>query len=170
MKLSIIALVHEMSFKSGVFPHSLKAAKVAPVFKKGCKYAIENYRPISDLPVLSKVFERVLSTKLLSFFNQNSVRQCIQYGFRKKHNTTHAVFHVITHIYDNIFSNNFSCVLTLNQGWKPVMEYSSTVLVLEYHFWGTRTRNPWYSVSTRTRRSMYSVKKSAEYTSTFGFR
>ena len=42
--------------------------------------------------------------------------------------------------------------------------------VLEYHFWGTRTRNPWYSVNTRTRKSMYSVKKSAEYTSTFGFR
>ena len=58
------------------------------------------------------------------------------------------------------------------------MEYASTVLVLEYRFWGTRTRNPWYSVSTR--RSMYSVlegqctrysvKKRAEYMSTFGFR
>ena len=52
-----------------------------------------------------------------------------------------------------------------------VLEYCThTRLLLEYRFWGTRTRNPWYSVSTRTRRSMYSVKKSVEYTSTLGFR
>ena len=104
----------EMSFKLGVFSNSLKAARVVAVFKKGCKSTIENYRPISILPALSKVFEKVLSTKLLSFFNQNSVLQCAQYGFCKKHNTTHAVVDDVSHIYENIFSNNFSCFLTLD--------------------------------------------------------
>ena len=54
-----------------------------------------------------------------------------------------------------------------------VLEYSTrTQVQLEYHFLNTRIRNPRYSVSTRTRRSMCTVwvKKSAEYTSTFGFR
>ena len=56
----------------------------------------------------------------------------------------------------------------------PVMEYSSTVLVLEYHFWSTRTCNPCYSVSRllvlEGQYTRYLVKKSAEYTSSFGFR
>ena len=63
---------------------------------------------------MSKIFEKVLSTKLLSFFTQNSVLQSTLYGFRKKHNTTQAVLDVITHIYDNIYSNNNSSVLTLD--------------------------------------------------------
>ena len=52
-----------------------------------------------------------------------------------------------------------------------VLEYSTCTRVqLEYDFLSTRIRNPRYLVSTRTRRSMYSVEKSVEYTSTFGFR
>ena len=85
-----------------------------PIFKKGSNTIPENFRPISILPALSNIFEKVLSTKLLSFFTQNSVLQSTQYGFRKKHTTTQAVLDVITHIYDNIYSNNHSSVLTLD--------------------------------------------------------
>ena len=60
------------------------------------------------------ILTNITSTKLLSFFTQNSVLHCTQYGFRKKHNTTQAVLDVITHIYDNIYSNNYSSVLTLD--------------------------------------------------------
>ena len=49
-----------------------------------------------------------------SFFNQNSILQDTQYGFRKKHNTIHAVLDVITQLYDNIANNKFSCILTLD--------------------------------------------------------
>ena len=104
----------ETSFKLGIFPYSLKVAKVLPIFKKGSNTIPENFRPISILPALSKIFEKVLSTKLLSFFTQNSVLQSTQYGFRKEHNTTQAVLDVITHIYDSISSNNHSSVLTLD--------------------------------------------------------
>ena len=103
-----------MSFKLGIFPNSLKVAKVLPIFKKSSNTIPKNFRPISILPALSKIFEKVLSTKLLSFFTQNSVLQSTQYGFRKKHNTTQAVLDVITHIYDNIYSNNHSSILTLD--------------------------------------------------------
>ena len=62
----------EMSFKLEI----LKVARVIPTFKKGSNKAPENYRPISILPALSKIFEKVISTKLLNFFNQNSILQC----------------------------------------------------------------------------------------------
>ena len=97
-----------------IFPNSLKVAKVLPIFKKGSNTIPENFRPIFILPALSKIFEKVLSTKLLSFFTQNSVLQSTQYNFCKKHNTTQAVLDVITHIYDNTYSNNHSSVLTLD--------------------------------------------------------
>ena len=94
--------------------NSLKVAKVLPIFKKGSNTIPKNFRPIPILPALSKIFEKILSTKLLSFFTQNSFLQSTPYGFRKKHNTTQAVLDVITHIYDNIYSNNHSSVLTLD--------------------------------------------------------
>ena len=85
-----------------------------PIFKKGFNTIPENFRPISTLHALTKIFEKILSTKLLSFFTQNSVLQSTQYGFRKKHNTTQAVLDVIALIYDNIYSINHSSVLTLD--------------------------------------------------------
>ena len=66
----------ETSLKLGIFPNSLKVARVLPIIEKGSKTAPENFRLISILPALSKIFE-VLSTKLLSFFTQKSVLQCI---------------------------------------------------------------------------------------------
>ena len=104
----------ETSFKLGIFPNSLKVAKVLSIFEKGFNTIPENFRPISILPALSKIFEKVLSIKLLSFFTQNSVLQSTKYGFRKKHNTTQVVLDVITHVYNYISSNNHSSVLTLD--------------------------------------------------------
>ena len=73
----------ETSLKLEIFPNSQKVAKVLPIFNKGFKATPENIRPIFILPALSKIFEKVLSTKLLSFFTQNSVLQCTQYAFVK---------------------------------------------------------------------------------------
>ena len=116
----------ETSFKLRIFPNSLKVAKVLPIFKKGSKTIPENFRPISILPALSKIFEKVLSIKLFSFFTQNSVLRSTQYGFRKKHNTTQAVLDVIIHIYDNISLNNHSSVLTLDLKKRPLIQSTIT--------------------------------------------
>ena len=103
-----------ISFKLGIFPTCLKTAKVIPVYKKDPVTKTENHRPISLLPNIAKVFEKILLTRLLSFFNQNSILQDTQYGFCKKHNIIHAILDVITQLYDNIANNKFSCILTLD--------------------------------------------------------
>ena len=103
-----------MSFKFGIFPTCLKTPKVIPVYKKGPATKTKNYHLISLLPTLAKVFEKILLTRLLSFFNQNSILQDTQYGFRKKRNTIYAVLNVITQLNDNIANNKFSCILTLD--------------------------------------------------------
>ena len=70
------------SFKSSSFPSCLKMADVSPLHKKGKKDLKENYRPVSILPVFSKVFERSMFAQMSIFFFDNflSKQQC---GFRK---------------------------------------------------------------------------------------
>ena len=77
------------SLKLCKFPESMKVADVTPVYKKGNRFKKENYRPVSILPNLSKVFERCLNKQLSQFFlNIFSKFQC---GFRKGHSAQHSL-------------------------------------------------------------------------------
>ena len=66
--------------------------------KKGSKIDVNNYRPISLLNVLSKIFERVIYDRFYSFFDKNNLFTCRQYGFRKKHSTVDALIDFIEKI------------------------------------------------------------------------
>ena len=62
--------IFNLSFESGVVPQSLKLAKVSPIYKKGHEDLFVNYRPVSVLPVFSKILERLFYKRLLSFFRE----------------------------------------------------------------------------------------------------
>jgi hypothetical protein len=79
-----LTYVINLCFQHAVFPSELKQANITPIFKKGDPSLFQNYRPISILPVFSKVFERLLHTRLVNFFDQNNVISPCQYGFRKR--------------------------------------------------------------------------------------
>ena len=55
-----LTLIINQSLNTGIFPQKLKLAKVIPIYKKGEKTKLQNYRPISLLPSISKIFERVV--------------------------------------------------------------------------------------------------------------
>ena len=61
------------SFTTGIVPNDAKIAKIIPIFKTGCKDLVTNYRPISVLPVLSKVIEKVMNGRLTDFIEKNAV-------------------------------------------------------------------------------------------------
>ena len=71
----------------GSFPDACKIAKVKPLFKKGSKTDPSNYRPISLLPLLSKVFERVFLDQTEEFLSPNQILYSYQSRFRKKYST-----------------------------------------------------------------------------------
>ena len=83
--------IFNLSFESGQVPQSLKLAKVSPIFKKGSDDQFVNYRPVSVLPVFSKILERLFYTRLVSFLEKNSILSNFQYGFRTGHSTILAV-------------------------------------------------------------------------------
>ena len=68
-----------------------KAAKVIPLFKSGSMVELEHYRPISILPVLSKILERIVYKQLLSHLENNGLLSSFQFGFRSKRSTELAV-------------------------------------------------------------------------------
>ena len=94
-----------LSLCQGVFPQELKIAKVIPLYKSGDTKIINNYRPVSVLSVFSKLFERIVETRLFSFVNQNEILYKYQFGFRKKYNTNSALV-LITDKIMNALNNN----------------------------------------------------------------
>ena len=80
-----ISILINKSITSGKFPDELKLAKVTPIFKKGDKSKPENYRPISILPTLSKIYERHIASQIHEFFLSKNLFYKEQSGFRKFH-------------------------------------------------------------------------------------
>ena len=76
-----------LSLKLSSFPNEGKIAKVKPLFKKGSRLDPKNYRPVSLLPVLSKIFERVVHDQTQRYMEENSLLYKFQSGFRKHHST-----------------------------------------------------------------------------------
>lgn len=80
------------------FPDCLKISRVVPVFKKGDNNDVGNYRPISIIPVLGKLFEMALHRQLANYLEDNKLLKNFQYGFRKGRSTTAAVGALVGHI------------------------------------------------------------------------
>ena len=89
-----------------IFPNQLKVAKVLPLYKSGDTNNVSNYRPISILPIFSKLFEKLLYSRLKNFFDINHVINNDQYGFRAQHSTSHALHSAVSSISKALNSKN----------------------------------------------------------------
>ena len=87
----ILTYLFNSCMLSGFFPDELKIARVIPLFKSGNINLLSNYRPISTLPTLSKIFEKLIHVRIYQFLDENQVLYSYQFGFRKAHSTVHAV-------------------------------------------------------------------------------
>ena len=90
-----------------LFPAAFKYVKIIPVFKKGSKLDLNNYRPISIIPAMSKVFESLLNRQIYDYFEENSLFSKTQFGFRSSHCTIDAVKSLITRCFDSLESGKF---------------------------------------------------------------
>ena len=81
-----LAFIINLSMRTGTVPTDWKLAKVVPLHKGGT-HEISNYRPISILPVLSKVMERCVHNQLISYLDSNKILSSKQFGYRKNRST-----------------------------------------------------------------------------------
>ena len=76
IKMSIskpLSIIFNQSFQTGQFPENMKIAEIIPLFKRGAKHILENYRPISLLITLSKLLEKCIYQRVYKFLNTNNI-------------------------------------------------------------------------------------------------
>lgn len=93
-----LAFLFNFSLERGIFPSILKITKVIPIFKKGEKTLPSSYRPISLVPILSKVFECCVKDQLYNFFVKSGILSNEQYGFLPGLSTTKGVETLVENI------------------------------------------------------------------------
>ncbi len=87
----ILGKVISSSFDQGIFPQSLKIARVVPIYKEGSKMDVSNYRPISLLSSFSKIYEKLMHKRVLEFIDCNGSLFEMQYGFRPGRSCEHTL-------------------------------------------------------------------------------
>ena len=102
----VIASLINKSLQLGYFPKKFKLARVIALHKGGPKDELSNYRPISLLPTLSKIFERFVYDQLYYFLEKFNILTPKQFGFRKGKSTVQAVMDQLKFVYDNLDLGN----------------------------------------------------------------
>ena len=87
----LIAYISTLSLQSGTVPTSMKISKIIAIYKAKAKNMFSNYRPISLLPNISKILDKIVHKRLHNFLGHHKVFYPNQFGFRTHHTTTDAV-------------------------------------------------------------------------------
>lgn len=100
-----------LCFTENTFPSILKKAIICPIFKKGDINHPENYRPISLLPVVSKIVEKCMALQITNFLEANGCFTACQFGFREGRNTEMCILDLVNHIIKSFHEIEYNSVL-----------------------------------------------------------
>ena len=109
-----ISMLINLSLSSGLFPNSLKFARITPIFKTGDSKNVANYRPIAILPLLSKILEKTLTSRIIHFSNKYSIFSANQFGFLPKKSTCDAILKFTEYVYEAINQKKDTVALFLD--------------------------------------------------------
>ena len=139
-----LSKIFNISVLTGTHPEKLKLVNVIPVFKKGSRLLVSNYRPISLLSNLNKVFEKIVYKRIYSFIEDNECLYSLQFGFRSKHSTTHALIHITENIRSALDKNEVSCGIFVDLQ-KAFDTVNHVILLDKLNFYGFRgIINDWF--------------------------
>ena len=112
--IEYITTIINTSIVTGKFPSLWKNATVTPIYKHGDRNDVNNFRPISLLPILSKILEKIVAQQLNNFLESNKVLSTSQHGFRPRLSTETALTTVSNKLYSNIDKKKLSLVTLLD--------------------------------------------------------
>ena len=122
-------------FNAGVYPNCLKIGRIIQIYKSGDSTDPTNYRPISTLPYITKIFETCLYNRLVKFFDKFSLLSKFQFGFRKKKSTADAVISLTNYVYSCLNDKKY-CASVLIDFRKAFDSISHSILLRKLHAYG----------------------------------
>ena len=168
----VTPLVHicNLSFTTGIFPDELKIANVVPIFKSGDDMVFSNYRPVSILPMFSKLLEWLAYNRLVEFINDNKLLYDFQFGFQRGKSTQLAVMMLVDKITEAL--DNKECVVGIFLDFSKAFDtVDHDILLLKLEKYGIHgTELQWLKdyLSNRRQYVTYGNHKSSFVTITCG--
>ena len=130
-----LSIIINQTLNTGIFPDTLKVAKVRPLYKKGDDRSFSNYRPISLLPSFSKIFEKVIYQQTYSYFQTHNLLYSSQYGFRSGHSTELAGLEIVDRIIQELDKNEIPINIYLDLS-KAFDTLDHDILLQKLKFYG----------------------------------
>ena len=156
----LLALLVNQSFQSGIFPDKLKIAKVISLFKKGNPELPSNYRPISLLPIFSKLFEKLMYKRLYRFLEIHKALYSLQFGFQENHSIDHALVNLTEAVRNTLDNRRFGCGIFIDLQ-KAFDTVNNKILLLKLEHYGIRGCAPeWFRSYLSERKQYVSVNGS----------
>ena len=139
-----LATICNLSFSTGVFPAIPKTAKVIPIHKKNSKLEVSNYRPISLLSNIDKIFEKLMHSRLIEFLEGKQILCYRQFGFRKDLSTNHAILTLLESIQKALDDGQFACGIFIDLE-KAFDTVGHDILLEKLNHYGIRgIANDWF--------------------------
>lgn len=133
----VLCRLFNTCIRTGIYPDEFKIARVIPIYKAGDKFNVANYRPISTISIFSKIFEKLIHSRLQSFVTIENIITPHQFGFRRDSTTTLAILEVVSSILKTFHNkaHSINLFLDLKRAFETI---DKDILLMKLEHYGVR--------------------------------
>ena len=152
-----LSQIFNLSFSTGTHPEKLRISKTIPIYKKGSRLTACNYRPISLLSNLNKILEKLMFSRVYKFIEKYNCIYELQFGFREKHSTNHALINITETIRSALDNNKTVCGIFVDLQ-KAFDTVNHEILLEKLQYYGVRgMTNEWFKSYLTNRKQFVSI-------------